>query len=191
MFALTFFIYLLIMMPKETTSFIPSHSLKSNSQTAISEWSKLHFNHHYDPIPTQIKTITTPIFFSAEEEILDQEEEEELPPPPPLPNMEKAWRFVKKPMLRLGSKGAAPSHGNSLRELLEQHDAVKVKINTRKLGTLEEAFDVLQNLAVSAGAPKGIELLQTRNSDNTILVGKPGMMERIENGLFPPPPPSP
>lgn len=47
-------------------------------------------------------------------------------------NMELAWRYIKKPLLRLGSKGAAPSHGNSLRELLNKHIVVKVKVNNRK-----------------------------------------------------------
>lgn len=48
--------------------------------------------------------------------------------------MEKVWRYIKKPLLRIGSKGLTESHGNSLKELLAQHDAVKVKVNTGKLG---------------------------------------------------------
>ena len=55
------------------------------------------------------------------------------------------------------------------------------------IGTLEEAFDVLRILAEQKGAPKGMELLQCRKSDNTILFGMPGMTERIENGQYPPP----
>jgi len=70
------------------------------------------------------------------EEAEDYDNDTVQPPPPVLDNMEKTWRHVKKPMLRIGSKGAAPSHGNSLRELLEQHDAVKVKVNTYKLGEI-------------------------------------------------------
>jgi hypothetical protein len=50
-------------------------------------------------------------------------------------NMESVWRFIKKPLLRLGSKGIAPSHGNSLRELLKTHRVIKVKVNNRKDGT--------------------------------------------------------
>ena len=41
------------------------------------------------------------------------------------------WRHVKKPLLRLGAKGASVSHGNSLKQLLEDHTAVKVKVNTK------------------------------------------------------------
>ena len=37
----------------------------------------------------------------------------ESPPP-----MEKTWRYVKKPLLRIGNKGPSKSHGNSLKELL-------------------------------------------------------------------------
>jgi hypothetical protein len=47
---------------------------------------------------------------------------------------EKAWRYATKVLLRIGSKGATLTHGNSLRQLLEQHEVVKVKINTRKFG---------------------------------------------------------
>jgi RNA-binding protein YhbY len=48
---------------------------------------------------------------------------------------EKVWRYVKKPLLSIGSKGASLSHGNSLRQLLEDHTAVKVKVNTKAFGT--------------------------------------------------------
>lgn len=47
---------------------------------------------------------------------------------------ELAWRYAKKPLLRIGSKGATLTHGNFLRQLLESHTAVKVKVNTRKFG---------------------------------------------------------
>lgn len=52
-----------------------------------------------------------------------------------LPQDEKVWRCVKKPLLRIGSKGATHAHGNSLRQLLEDHTVVKVKVNTKKFGT--------------------------------------------------------
>ena len=134
---------------------------------------------------------------------------------------EKAWRHAKKVLLRIGSKGATLTHGNSLRQLLEQHQVVKVKINTRKFGTfftvlcrrmehvaldstnlensqstllattntaggLADAFIVLRDLAVEAGAPEGIELIQSRDIENTILFGLPGTLEAIESGAFPP-----
>ena len=58
-------------------------------------------------------------------------EEEEAP----LDAQEKVWRFAKKPLLHIGSKGATHSHGNSFRQLLEDHTVVKVKVNTKKFGT--------------------------------------------------------
>ena len=77
-----------------------------------------------------------------EDEIMEAESSSSSPPPVAITNIEKAWRHVKKPLLRIGSKGAAPSHGNSLRQLLEQHDTVKVKINTWKLGKIKYMFHV-------------------------------------------------
>lgn len=38
---------------------------------------------------------------------------------------------MKKPLLRLGAKGASISHGNSLKQLLEDHTAVKVKVDPK------------------------------------------------------------
>ena len=54
---------------------------------------------------------------------------------PPLGAIEKAWRYAKKPLLSIGAKGATFAHGNSLRQLLESHTIVKVKVNTSKFGT--------------------------------------------------------
>ena len=54
---------------------------------------------------------------------------------------EKVWRYVKKPLLSIGSKGATLTHGNSLRQLLEAHTVVKVKVNTKK-------FDGTYNVCV-------------------------------------------
>ena len=48
--------------------------------------------------------------------------------------MEKAWRYAKKPLLSIGAKGATVAHGNSLRQLLDSHTIVKVKVNTSKFG---------------------------------------------------------
>jgi hypothetical protein len=53
-----------------------------------------------------------------------------------LDSKERAWRYVKKPLLRIGAKGCSKSHGNSLRQLLADHIAVKVKVNTNKYGKL-------------------------------------------------------
>lgn len=56
-------------------------------------------------------------------------------------------------------------------------------------GSLEDAFSVLAKLAEEAGAPEGIEYLQSRASAKTVLLGMPGTLAKIEAGDFPPPPP--
>ena len=113
-------------------------------------------------------------------------------PPKVLDGMERAWRYASKPLLRIGSKGANLTHGNSLRQLLEAHEVVKVKVNTRRFdNSLETAFEQIKSLAEEAGAPPGIELVQARESDRIILFGLPGICQRISNGEFPPPPPPP
>ena len=58
-------------------------------------------------------------------------------------------------------------------------------------GSLAKAFETLRDFAVENGAPKGIELIQARDSDKIILFGMPGTMELMEKGEFPPPPPPP
>lgn len=102
-------------------------------------------------------------------------------------NMEKAWRYIRKPLLKIGGKGATSSHGNSLRQLVEQHTMVKVKINTRMFdNSLTAAFEELVRLAEERGAPPGLELLQARDYDKIILLGAPGTRQRIFDGDFPP-----
>jgi hypothetical protein len=116
---------------------------------------------------------------------------EEVSSAPPIQGMEKAWRYVKKPLLSIGSKGASASHGNSLRQLLESHKAVKVKVvNTQvfPVPTLDGAFEQLRDLAVAAGAPPSLELLQARPSERILLIGWPGTREQIGTGEFPPAP---
>jgi len=107
------------------------------------------------------------------------------------PGVDAAWRHVKKPMLRIGGKGATETHGNSLCELLNAHTAVKVKINTHKLGSLEDAFEEIKSLAEKSGKIKGIELIHIRPSDNMILFGLEGTLALINAGDYPPPPPPP
>jgi RNA-binding protein YhbY len=120
------------------------------------------------------------------------EEEDDSPPLPLLPGMEKTWRYANKPLISIGAKGATLSHGNSLRQLLEAHTVVKVKVNTQKFdNSLEKAFEQLRDLAVESGAPADLELLQVRPSQKVILFGLPGTRERIESNNFPPPPPPP
>ena len=48
--------------------------------------------------------------------------------------MEEVWRYGKKPLLSVGGKGATNKHGNSLRQLLDDHTVVKVKVNTKSFG---------------------------------------------------------
>lgn len=75
----------------------------------------------------------------------DEEEDEEDQVMPPLDAMERAWRHCKKPLLRVGSKGIQFTHGNSLRQLLEAHQVVKVKVNTKRFGMYHEKHIVVLN----------------------------------------------
>jgi len=105
--------------------------------------------------------------------------------------MEKAWRHAKKTLISVGGKGATIKHGNNLRQLLEDHTIVKVKVNTKSFGTMENAVKILRDLAVKSGASPNIEIIQMREKDRTILFGLPGTSEKIQDGSFPPPPPPP
>jgi len=127
---------------------------------------------------------------SPEDEIM-HEDDESIVPSSINPAVEKAWKYVKKPLLRVGAQGVAASHGNSLRELLNAHTIVKVKVNSISIGSLEQVFYILKDQAEKAGATHGIELLLSKASANTILIGQPGSLERINKGEFPPPPPPP
>jgi hypothetical protein len=48
--------------------------------------------------------------------------------------MEEVWRYAKKALISVGGKGATDKHGNSLRQLLDDHTIVKVKVNTKSFG---------------------------------------------------------
>eukprot|EP00550_Attheya_septentrionalis_P005791 CAMPEP_0198285602 /NCGR_PEP_ID=MMETSP1449-20131203/4855_1 /TAXON_ID=420275 /ORGANISM="Attheya septentrionalis, Strain CCMP2084" /LENGTH=203 /DNA_ID=CAMNT_0043983075 /DNA_START=189 /DNA_END=800 /DNA_ORIENTATION=+ len=123
---------------------------------------------------------TAPTEFDIHE-LMDEE------PPKDISQIEKTWRYAKKPLISIGGKGFSPTHGNSLRQLLDAHTVVKVKFNTKN-DTLEECFQKLRDLAVEAGADEEMELIKIRDSEKVILFGKPGTMERIKSGEFPPKP---
>ena len=72
--------------------------------------------------------------FVSEDESIDFLFETPDVPKKQLDALERTWRYSKKPLLRIGSKGATLTHGNSLRHLLEDHKVVKVKVNTKKFG---------------------------------------------------------
>lgn len=100
---------------------------------------------------------------------------------------EKAWRYAGKPLLRIGVKGATSSHGNSLRQLLEDHQVVKVKVNTKAFGgSVEQAYERLKELTIASGAPPTIELIQLREGPKEIAFGMPGTLALMEEGSFPP-----
>jgi RNA-binding protein YhbY len=96
-------------------------------------------------------------------------------------NMEMAWRYIKKPLLSIGSKGVVPSHATSLRDLLLAHTAVKIKI--RHADGLEAGF---QRFAQLLSDQHELELLHCRESDGIIMVGGKGTIDLIESGKFPP-----
>lgn len=57
------------------------------------------------------------------------------------------------------------------------------------IGTLNDIFPVLKQLAEEAGAPQGVEFIQSRDIEKTIMFGMPGTLARIQSGEFPPAPP--
>lgn len=60
--------------------------------------------------------------------------------------------------IRKGSKGVAPSQINSLRELLSQHDAVRVKLASDKL----DAISISNSFSEDAEISSISELLEVR-----------------------------
>jgi hypothetical protein len=78
------------------------------------------------------------LFADTKDDDDDDDNDDDIEAPrPPLPSIEKAWRHAKKVLLRIGGKGVTATHGNSLRQLLEDHTVVKVKVNTQKYGELK------------------------------------------------------
>jgi len=131
---------------------------------------------------TTTTTTTTTLFSTTTTEEKKENEEDDST----TKNMEAAWRWIRKPLLSIGGKGAKTSHGNSLRQLLDAHTCVKVKVNSQNIGTLEEVFETLKELAVETGASKDVELLQIRQSENMIMFGQPGTLNLIQKGEYPP-----
>jgi len=105
--------------------------------------------------------------------------------------LEQTWRYTRKPLLRIGSKGISKSHGNSLKELLSSHTVVKIKCNPNGSSTaMEDLFQELKQMVGQQGL-SNIELIQFRTSQKLIQVGLEGTMDKILSGEFPPPPPPP
>eukprot|EP00614_Pseudopedinella_elastica_P004338 CAMPEP_0172599690 /NCGR_PEP_ID=MMETSP1068-20121228/19801_1 /TAXON_ID=35684 /ORGANISM="Pseudopedinella elastica, Strain CCMP716" /LENGTH=142 /DNA_ID=CAMNT_0013400025 /DNA_START=14 /DNA_END=442 /DNA_ORIENTATION=- len=49
------------------------------------------------------------------------------------------WGSTPRSLLKIGSKGAKPSHVRSLADLLEQHGVVKVKLSDHRMDSAEAA----------------------------------------------------
>ena len=161
----------LAFVPNSTTGFVPRIGICTHHVTG-------------SRIRQESSAITFPPSSSLKETAGEDEEDE-----PSFDDVqEKVWRYVKKPLLRIGVKGATSAHGNSLRQLLEDHTAVKVKVNTKNFGSLETASTTLRDLAVENGASKDMEIIQMRNKDKMILYGLPGTLKKMDEGSFPPPP---
>ena len=173
LFITTFLLLVLLIDLQIVRGFSPSHSYLQESVKRRCSSSSSSVFFRYESKSSSSAAVTTTRMKENEEQDDDGDKE-------------KCWRHVKKPLLRVGSKGATLSHGNSLRQLLNDHTAVKVKVNTKKFGTLDDAFRTLRDLAVESGASKDIELIQMRESDRMILFGLPGTLQRIKDGTFPP-----
>jgi hypothetical protein len=129
--------FLLLLLPLMSSAFVV---IPSGRNTAAI--SRIAASPSYNLV---LPTKSTTLYASSEEEDIE-EEEEDATPKPPLPSIEKAWRHAKKPLLRIGGKGATKTHGNSLRQLLEDHTVVKVKINTQKYGTSGVVLEIIYDL---------------------------------------------
>ena len=128
--------------------------------------------------------------------------------------MERVWRYHKKPLLSIGAqKGPTYKHGNSLRELLQHHTAVKVKVQlllyqsssaspsdttttSRSSSNIRDqmiqVYEQLKAYTVQSDPSLAdMELLQVRGNERILLVGLPGTTRQIRNGTYPPPPPPP
>ena len=119
--------------------------------------------------------------------------------------MEQVWRYNKKPLLSIGAqKGPTSKHGNSLRELLQHHTTVKVKIqllfNASNRNSdaesvqeqMKQVYEQLKDYAIQSDpALQDMELLQVRVNERILLVGLPGTQQKILDGTYPPPPPPP
>jgi hypothetical protein len=53
---------------------------------------------------------------------------------------------------------------------------------------LLDLYALLREYSVQSGASPDLELLQVRPSEQTLLIGLPGTLSKIEQGTFPPPP---
>ena len=168
---------LLAFLPNSTTGFVPPIGIFTLHVTG----SRIRQESLAITFPSSSSSLKE----TSEDFIAGEDEEDE----PSFDDVqEKVWRYVKKPLLRIGVKGATPAHGNSLRQLLEDHTAVKVKVNTKNFGSLESASTTLRDLAVEKGASKDMEIIQMRNKDKMILYGLPGTLKKMDEGSFPPPP---
>jgi hypothetical protein len=52
-------------------------------------------------------------------------------------------------------------------------------------------YEHLREYSVQSGASPDLELLQVRPSEQTLLIGLPGTLSKMEHGTFPLPPPLP
>lgn len=174
-----------------TVGFVPSADCSRHCTTAslnviVHTYAKAHTTGRSSLLHLRAASTSSSETAEDNDDSLVDDDDGEEKPTVTLDGMERAWRYAKKPLLSIGAKGATLTHGNSLRQLLEQHTVVKVKVNTRKFdGSLHEAFQQLRALAEENGAPGGIEMLQARGADKIILFGLPGTLQRIKDNEFP------
>jgi RNA-binding protein YhbY len=88
----------------------------------------------------------------------------------------KSWFLVaKRPLLRVGGKGIAESHINSLNEMLDHHGLVRVKVSSKKRGPHELSGQFMKSSIIR----KDAKLLMITQRE--MLFGIPDVYERIEH----------
>ena len=97
--------------------------------------------------------------------------------------LDSLWNEQRKPLLRLGMKGVMPSHLNSLRELLDAHNVVRIKVN----GPASDNLQAMAERALKAGTlpnasqPMGV-LLRVKGKE--FLVGRTDKMEALRKRML-------
>ena len=100
--------------------------------------------------------------------------------------LERAWKEVRAPLLRIGKSGPARSHANSLRELCGAHALVSVKLNGR--ADIEEVASQLKALASDdeeeATLPALIAARKLRRGGSEAMFTQRGRVETVSSMAY-------
>uniref|UniRef100_I2CPM2 Uncharacterized protein n=2 Tax=Nannochloropsis gaditana (strain CCMP526) TaxID=1093141 RepID=I2CPM2_NANGC len=97
--------------------------------------------------------------------------------------LDSLWNQQRKPLLRLGAKGVLKSHLNSLRELLDAHNVVRVKVNGLSNTDIQGLAENALRMAVEHDSEPALGVL-LRVKGKEFLVGRPDKMEALRKKLL-------